>query len=192
MPSWTAPSAAMRRRSCGLARGPATASSSRRRSRSRAPCSIWRACARGSSMCRSTPPTRAAELGYFIEDAEPKLVFAPGHRDLAELDAPPGRTSRRCRARPDDLAAILYTSGTTGRSKGAMLSHDNLAVQCAGAEGLLALAAGRRADPRAADLPCPRPVRGAARRAAERRDDALARGLRRRRGPRRPGRARRC
>jgi malonyl-CoA/methylmalonyl-CoA synthetase len=67
-----------------------------------------------------------AELAYFIADAEPKLVFAPGHRDLADLDAPPTAFETVARS-PDDLAAILYTSGTTGRSKGAMLSHDNLA-----------------------------------------------------------------
>jgi len=91
------------------------------------------------------------ELEYFIGDAEPALVVcdpakASGIALLAAkvgagvetLDAEgKGTLTEAAKAADpafetvprgdDDLAAILYTSGTTGRSKGAMLSHDNLA-----------------------------------------------------------------
>jgi malonyl-CoA/methylmalonyl-CoA synthetase len=91
-----------------------------------------------------------AEVEYFLTDAEPALfvcdparraalepIAAKASARIATLDAK-GEGSLMDEAHRasedfapasrsgDDLAAILYTSGTTGRSKGAMLTHDNL------------------------------------------------------------------
>ncbi|NBB14427.1 AMP-binding protein [Caulobacter sp. SLTY] len=63
-----------------------------------------------------------AELDYFIEDAEPRLVIRDADALAAEAAGLEPVVEVTARA-PDDLASIIYTSGTTGRSKGAMLTH---------------------------------------------------------------------
>lgn len=98
---------------------------------------------------------REAEIDYFIGDAGPAVVVCDP-KNLEWISACAARHGTCCvytlagmeagkpngslleqaashsdqfetvQSDPDELAAILYTSGTTGRSKGAMLSHRNL------------------------------------------------------------------
>ncbi|MGY2902150.1 malonate--CoA ligase [Bradyrhizobium sp. URHC0002] len=94
----------------------------------------------------------ASEIRYFLGDAEPTLFIcrpesaaemqvvatevgvprietlgSNGEGSLMEAARAQSPAFEDVERTRDDLAAILYTSGTTGRSKGAMLSHGNLA-----------------------------------------------------------------
>ena len=73
----------------------------------------------------------ASELDYVLRDADPRL-FVDGENALGEL-AREGRTEQAPAApsEPHAPAAIVYTSGTTGRSKGAILTRANLASNAA-------------------------------------------------------------
>jgi malonyl-CoA/methylmalonyl-CoA synthetase len=114
---------------------------------------LYLACLRvGAVYLPLNPAYTAAELEYFLTDSEPRVFICTPERyaTLAPLahrvgvqavatlgtapevgslilsaHAHPSRFENAARG-PQDLAAILYTSGTTGRSKGAMLTQRNL------------------------------------------------------------------
>jgi len=108
---------------------------------------LYLACLRaGFVFLPLNPAYRAEEVSYFVGDAEPSLFVCDPERESEVAPGPAlftlgadGRGSlleglssessdhELVPVGSDEAAAILYTSGTTGRSKGAVLTHANLA-----------------------------------------------------------------
>lgn len=100
----------------------------------------------GASLVPLNPLLRPGEIEQILSDARPRVIFGPAHLSkrlktggakyvpsdgksgfsLSTLAATRPKRSLLHHPKPSQCAALLYTSGTTGKPKGAMLSHANL------------------------------------------------------------------